>query len=417
MRKLVLAIPKLLFCLNATVTPDEARQWREDLHFAAREMERLHKNLYHAISREDFAARVAALDARIPALERHQIIVELAKIVAAVGDDHTNVAPTRDPKIGFHTLPVALYFFEDGLYIRAAHRSQAGLVGSRVVRIGNADEAAAYASVKTIIGRDNEQGARYWAPQFLVMPEILQALGMTATIDEVPMTIERNGRRETVVLHPIGPAPMMPADTDLTWQRREDWIDARGANDPTWLQDAGADARMEMLPGTKTLYVQVNQISEKLQRFAGQMRDKIRAEGVERLVLDLRLNRGGHGDYNPFLVRAIIQSEAIDRDGRFFCIIGRATFSAAQSLADQFEKYTNVTFAGEPSGSKGNAFGDSRKIILPNSGITVRASVFYWQDWFPLDTREATTPKIAAPLTFDDYRNNIDPALRAIATN
>jgi len=75
-----------------------------------------------------------------------------------------------------------------------------------------------------------------------------------------------------------------------------------------------------------------------------------------------------------------------------------------------------VTFVGEPSGSKGNAFGDSRKIILPNSGITVRASLYYWQDWFPLDTREATMPKIAAPLTFDDYRQNVDPALQAISS-
>ncbi|HMC23047.1 MAG TPA: hypothetical protein VKL19_14440, partial [Thermoanaerobaculia bacterium] len=143
---------------------------------------------------------------------------------------------------------------------------------------------------------------------------------------------------------------------------------------------------------------------------------RIEAEGIERLILDLRLNRGGHGDFNAALLRAIIQSRRIDQPGRFFCIIGRGTFSAAQFLIDNLERYTNVTFVGEPSGSKGNAFGDSRKIILPNSGITVRASLYYWQDWFPLDTREATMPKIAAPLTFDDYRQNVDPALQAISS-
>lgn len=35
------------------------------------------------------------------------MIVEMAKIVAAVGDGHTNIYPTRDAKIGFHTLPLA----------------------------------------------------------------------------------------------------------------------------------------------------------------------------------------------------------------------------------------------------------------------------------------------------------------------
>ena len=87
--------------------PDEARAWREDLHSMAREMERTHKNLYHTTSREQFASAVDALDERIPDLERHEVIVEMAKIVAAAGDGHTNIYPTRDAKVGFHALPLA----------------------------------------------------------------------------------------------------------------------------------------------------------------------------------------------------------------------------------------------------------------------------------------------------------------------
>lgn len=89
--------------------------WREDLVFMAREMERRHRNLYHTVSRERFDSAVRVLDARIPVLQRHQIIVELARIVGLVQDGHTNVSPTRDPKIGFTTLPIKLYFFRDGL--------------------------------------------------------------------------------------------------------------------------------------------------------------------------------------------------------------------------------------------------------------------------------------------------------------
>ncbi|MBI5442735.1 MAG: hypothetical protein HY900_16170, partial [Deltaproteobacteria bacterium] len=115
----------------------------------------------------------------------------------------------------------------------------------------------------------------------------------------------------------------------------------------------------------------------------------------------------------PF-IRAIVQSERIDCTGRLFAIIGPATFSAAQMLADDLEKYTNVTFVGEPTGSKGNAYGDSRKIVLPNSGVTVRASIYYWQEWHPLDKRDATSPQVPARLTIDAYRENQDPALEAI---
>ena len=42
------------------------------------------------------------------------------------------------------------------------------------------------------------------------------------------------------------------------------------------------------------------------------------------------------------------------------------------------------------------------------------ALIYYWQDWHPLDKRDATIPQILAPLTRNDYVNNIDPALDAI---
>jgi hypothetical protein len=83
-------------------------------------------------------------------------------------------------------------------------------------------------------------------------------------------------------------------------------------------------------------------------------------------------------------------------------------------LADALEKYTNAIFVGEPTGSKGNAYGDSRRITLRNSGITVRAAIYYWQDWHPLDQRKAIAPQLAAPLTFEDYSRKADPALAAI---
>ena len=125
--------------------PDSSsvRQWREDLAYLARELPRRHKNLFHSISRGQFDSALTVLDRKLPGLARHQVIVELARIVALVGDGHTNVAPTRDPKIGFHAYPVRLYFFKDGLFIRSATKAQADLVGAKVLRIGRltADEA------------------------------------------------------------------------------------------------------------------------------------------------------------------------------------------------------------------------------------------------------------------------------------
>ena len=404
---------------TSAMPPDEARAWRDDLRFMATAMERTHKNLHHAVAPQEFASMVAALDAKIPSLERHEVIVEMARIVAAVGDGHTNIYPTRDRRIGFHALPVVLTFFGDDLYIRAARESYSSLVGGRILRIGNRDVAEAYSAVKTMIGRDNEQGARYWAQYLLGMPEVLHALRVTNGFGDVPLTVLTSRGEERVTLHPFAPVEIMTGDTATLFTRRDGWIDARdrsGRPEPLWLRRTGDAFHFER--AGDVLYAQINTVgdtaAETLSDFAQRLRDEIRATKPEKVALDLRLNRGGNGALMIPVVRALIQSESIDRKGRLFAIVGPATFSAAQMFVDALEQYTNVTFVGEPTGSKGNAYGDSRQIVLPNSGITVRASIYYWQDWHPMDRRDATTPDIPAPLTFDAYRNNIDPALAAV---
>jgi hypothetical protein len=168
---------------------------------------------------------------------------------------------------------------------------------------------------------------------------------------------------------------------------------------------------------SKILYVQVNRVddkeSETLSDFSKRLFVFVAANPVEKLILDLRLNRGGNGMLLRPLVVGLIKSK-IDQPGKLFTVIGRSTWSAAQFLVNDMEKYTNTLFVGEPSGSKINSFGDSRKIMLPNSGITVRVSIYHWQHGHPMDMRPWTAPHLTAELTSVDYRTNADPAMKAI---
>jgi len=90
-------------------------QWREDLRFMAGEIQRRHKNPYHQVSKRQFEAAVADLDARIPSLQRNEIIVGMMRIAAMVGDGHTRVDARKDTRFGFPSLPLRLYLFDDGL--------------------------------------------------------------------------------------------------------------------------------------------------------------------------------------------------------------------------------------------------------------------------------------------------------------
>ncbi len=394
--------------------------WRGDLRTMAAEMKRLHPDLFHATPREAFEAACADLDRRIPILQRDEIVVGLAKIAALVGDGHTNVSPTRDAKVGFHEFPVRLYFFSDGLFVRSAARAHVALVGEKVVAIGGIPAAEAYSRVRSIVGRDNEQGALYWAPLLLAMPEVVHALGLSDSAVHATFTLERGGVRHDVTLAALQPYPVTPSEPDLSWEKRDGWVDARdGAEEPLWLRDASRTYWTRYLPDSRVLYVRIGKIESRadrpLEEFCAEIvREKERL-GAAKVVFDLRLNRGGYGDYVPLLVRAGVKLDE-DRKGVLFVVISRATFSAAQFLADDLDKYTYATFVGEPTGSKGNHFGDSRKIVLPGSGITARVATRHWQDWPSDDPRSALAPAVPAPLSFDDYRRGIDPALRAIAS-
>jgi hypothetical protein len=103
-----------------------------------------------------------------------------------------------------------------------------------------------------------------------------------------------------------------------------------------------------------------------------------------------------------------------DERGRLFVITGRRTFSAAQMLIGDLEKWTFPIFVGEPSASRSNHYGDATQLVLPNQQITVRVSTLWWQ-WDPRDTRPWIPVDIPAPLTVDAYRAGRDPALEAIA--
>lgn len=391
-----------------------AAQWREDLRFMAAEMERRHRNLYHSVSREALGAAVADLDARIPELARSEIIVGMMRIAAMVGDGHTRVDPRKDPKFAFPSLPLKLYLFEDGLYVRAAAPSHAGLVGARIEAIGGVPVEEAMRRAAEISSRDNDVGPKLFVPIYLNMPDILHALGLSNDPGEAVLHLARDGRRWTARVTAGEVEPLWPPDTDVSLVTPEGWADARTTpQPPLWLQAPLDYHRMIDLPEQNALYVQLNMVTgipgQTLEQFAARIGQRVLASNPRALILDLRLNLGGNGYLIPPLVRELIKAE--DGDTTLFVLTWRGTFSASQFILDDLDRLSNALFIGEPASSKPSSFGDSYRMPLPNSGISVRSSLAWWQDrqnWAPW-----TFIDVAAPLSFADYAAGRDPALEA----
>lgn len=412
-----LLVSRALAQATVRLTPQEVVRWREDLAAARKEMPLRHANLYHAITPLQFDSAVTAIDSALPRLARHQVIVELMRLTALLGDGHSNVGPWRDTATAFHELPVSLYWFEDGMFVRAATTAYASMVGAPLLAIGGVPIQEAIARVRPLISSDNEMGVRDRTPLFLTMPEILHAVGLTADPTRIVLSVGTATGPRNVTVSPVGLFPMQRGETDLTWQPRDGWVDARDkAPTPLWLSEPTNLYWARYLPATGTFYWQLNAIQQKatdsLKPFMDRMLHTADSLGAERLVLDLRLNGGGNGHWHQDILRGIIKSR-YDAPGRFVVITGRRTFSAAQMLISRLEEYTEAIFVGEPSASRGNHYGDSFRITLPNSHVTVRVSSLYWQYWDSRDKRPWIPVTPAAPLRFADYATGRDPALEA----
>jgi len=387
---------------------NNSHAWREDLDFLAEELPKRHVNLFHTMTRAQFDQAVRALRERIPALARHQVIVELARIVALIGDGHSRLDLADGPQIAFRRYPLRLYLYSDGMFVQAADSERA--VGTRVVAIGDTPIAQAYARVREVIARDNEVWLQHIAPGLMAIPEVLHALDLIQDMERASLTIAQpNGGRDTIELQPCAPAAPIT------------WIDAAGHAEaplPLWLRAPENKFWYAHLRDTNTLYVQYNSVRDKAEETVADFFDKVftfaDARQVDRFILDIRRNSGGNGYLNQPIIHGLIKRDQINQPGKLFTIIGRGTYSAAMMLTDDLEKHTKTLFVGEPTGASPNMYGDAEKIVLPNSGIEVWASTLHWVYSEPRDKRPWVAPDIPARLASADYRAGRDPALEAI---
>ncbi|MDQ3086346.1 MAG: hypothetical protein M3Q67_06055, partial [Actinomycetota bacterium] len=117
-----------------------------DVRKLAAEMERVHPNLFHSVSRAEFSSAVEDVVARLPELERDQLFVELMRIVAMTGerDGHLGLFPLVSHACALHLLPIRVWAFPEGMFVLASPE-RPDFVGTQIVAIEGrpVDEVAA----------------------------------------------------------------------------------------------------------------------------------------------------------------------------------------------------------------------------------------------------------------------------------
>jgi hypothetical protein len=390
-----------------------AEQWREDLRTVQHEIETRHPNPYNHTSKAKLDAAFADLEGRIPSLSRNQVIVGMMRIVAMVGDGHTRIDPRKDEAFQFASLPLKLYDFDDGIFIRAAEPRFAKLVGWRVDAIGGVPIADTVRRTGELVSADTEMGKRQLVPLYLEMPEILEALGLSDSHETARLTLSKGKERQTVTIAAAQVNPEWPPDTDIALTTPTGWADACRGPTPLYLQNPLDYHRLIDLAESKALYAQLNWVAniegDTLSAYSKRILERATATNPHALILDLRLDQGGNGNLATSLVNSLVKAE--DEDTRLLVLTGRGTFSASQFVLNDLDRLTRAVFVGEPASSRPSSYGDAFHADLPNSKIGMRTSIYWWQEGQNFDPY--TWVDVAAPLTFAAYAACRDPALEA----
>jgi hypothetical protein len=377
--------------------------WRSDLAYLARELPHKHVNAFARLSRPDFDSQVADLNSRIPSLSEPEIRTGILKLVASIGDAHTNIQSWGRPD-AFRRLPLTLYWFQDGIFVVAAAEQYRTLLGGKLERLGRMSVDEACRTMSALVPHENDAWLKAQLPATLVTSELLHAMGVTDAPDNARVEVQPlSGERISVMVQAMSPSQPVPM------------LRAFNGQPPLYVRNARIPYTAAIIDGGTTVYFQYNRCFDDpklpFADFRSQLKAMLAKDGVQRLVLDLRNNLGGNSRVlDPWINE--IKSGPFNRKGRLFVIVGRLTISSSLMHAVRLRDQTAATLIGEPTGGKPNHFGDLRSLELPSSHIQVSYSTKYFK--YTKDEGVTLTPDVIVAERSQDFLTGADPVLTSI---
>lgn len=411
----------LQFGQAQVVSKKEAKKWQQDLRTLSSSLAERHPNLYHTVAQSTFEQAVEDLHQSIPTLTRNQILVGMAKVVALVGDGHTSFFAGSQAK-RFRFLPLILWSFPDGIYVIATSKEYTHLFGKRLLQIDQTPIEEAFTAISECIGVDNEMEYQYTVPFELIRPELLEALGIAKSAEEVSFHFADH---QLVKFRPMKRKEYRQID----WRTANKLFEGKKPN----------SARMEFLFATplslphlkqrkyywyryleeeKALFLQYNTCWDQKDRptFAEMVQEVFQfmeKHPVERFILDIRNNSGGEPLTATALVEGMAQLKSFTDAGKFFVLVGRRTFSAAVTNAVDLRAKAGAIIVGEAPRGKPNHYGEGRDIDLKKTKSWATVSTEFVAPDPSLGDRPFLPVDIVVPLSFADYQQANDPVLEA----
>lgn len=379
--------------------------WKEDINILRDKLPKYHKNLFFKRAESYFIQDINRLLASAKELNSYEIRIEIAKIVASIGDAHTYI------NLPIELLcPLEFYWFTDGIYIINTADEYTELLYSRVTHINSLEISEVITSLKSIISYENEALLQALLPKYLPAIELLFDLYIVDNVDYLDINCELitgtnknfnvNSCRLKEANHRLSSFAFFDKSTLPLYRRHTENF--------YWY---------EYLEERKAIYFKYNACRDMenidVGSFCKELLHEIEVKQPEKLIVDLRNNKGGNSTLLDDFIDAISKNLKLNKEGHLFVIVGIDTFSSALLNAYSFKEKTKATIIGEPTGGKPNCYGEVQRFQLKNSALVICYSTKYYKI-IEDDEVMSLIPDIFCQVTINDYIKKVDPCLSEI---
>jgi len=384
--------------------------WSQDLEFLVSKINNRFAGFTPAL-KEKFNSETNKIRAELPHLSTAQKIMSFAKLLAVLGDGHTEISVVG-PAAGFRRLPLQLYYFGNDLRILGIDDKQKNALGSKLIKINGHPANEIFESLKPYMNAENDIEYITTAPNFMIIPEVLQHIGVISRLDSVYITIQKeNGFQTEIALNSIS----LEKYNTVSYSRLY-------SKPPLYLDHREKGYWSEYLPDAGLLYINVKTLNNHegdipIKKFIKNSVDAIETQNIKKVVIDLRLCRGGNYNHILPLLNTIKKNKEINKKGQLFVITGRLTFSAAAVATLFFKDQTQAAIVGEVCRARPNWAENMEAYTLPHSRLNfdcteklkVHSPALLNRDRIPVD--------VLIPRSFELYASGRDEVMEYIMSH
>ena len=391
----------------------ESIDWDYEIELLSRELADKHPDLFFKTDSASYYQSMKAVAARATGHSVFQVAVQLQQVLTRMGDAQTQV--------NYHflieksrILPLELYWFEEGIYVMKCDRIYEPLLGNRLTSINGYPVEDVIDSLSTLLVVDNPSVQKNSIPRMLTWFQLLEYFGFASGNSVSITTTGGSGTKEEAQIGlPVELGEILevePQALPLGWEDQKAYFWDRyfeGENlcfiqyNRCWSREAEEDYGS----GASALFM------PSFREFEKQVYPVVKRNKIDKLVFDLRFNKGGYAAQGTELINNICRYLPKDH-GDIFVLVGRMTCAEAIVNALDFMSCAKVVLVGEPTCGTPNYFGEVHRFVLPESQLivshsTVRISLLD-------ENLPALIPDYLAPIEFDQYMKGIDPAIELV---